>query len=197
MKIKLEKPELISLLKVELKEIEALCVLYDSGKVDAIHDMAKAIVKVFHNNENSKSLLSQLKLTHLPVYCSADTYNPKSLINYLGLLKLEHKIELGWNYYPKLEHVALKPVSQDNWWQNKKIVVDSLGIPYSRAKIIKLVSTNASDLEKMDTSGWKIKGEKEIKINPIPGTIRQIAYELLESFKDTDLNKESKLHYKV
>lgn len=197
MKIKLEKPELISLLKVELNKIEALCVLYDSGQADVILGIAQTIIRVFQNNEDSKSLLSQLKLTHLPVYCSADVYNPKSLVNYLGLLKLERKEELGWNYYPKLDHADLKAVSQENWWQNKKVVVDSLGISYTRAKIIKSISNEAGELERMDTSGWKINGKAEIKVNPIPATVRQIAYELLESFKNTDLTKESKLHYKL
>lgn len=197
MKVKLQKPELIILLKEELSELDKLCSAFDSGNEEVIADMAKVISHIFQNTETSKSLLNQLKLSHISIYCSAEFYNPKSLINYLGLLRLERKAELGWNYYPKLDVRELKFVSSENWWQNKKIIIDSLGIPYTRAKIIKSISFDDVELDKVDTSGWKIKDGKGIKVNPINGTIRQIAFELIESFRNIDFNKESKLHYKM
>jgi hypothetical protein len=50
----------------------------------------------------------------------------------------------------------------------------------------------------LNTSGWTVKNAEGNKstIDPIPETVRQIAFELLESFRGVDLNKESKLHYK-
>lgn len=197
MKVKLQKPELIILLKSKLSDLDKLCSVFDLGNEGVIGDMAKVINHIFQNTETTKSLRNQLKLTHISVYCSAEFYNPKSLINYLGLLSLERKAELGWNYYPKLNVQDLKFVSSENWWQNKRIIIDSLGIPYTRAKIIKSISFADGELNKMDTSGWKIKDGKGIKINPIAGTVRQIAFELIESFRNIDFNKESKLHYKM
>ncbi|MFC3562085.1 hypothetical protein [Pedobacter jamesrossensis] len=195
--MKLQKPELIISLKNELLKLDNLCTLFDSGNEDVVIDIAKTINHIFQNTETSKSLVSQLKLTHLPVYCSAEFYNPKSLVNYLGLLKLERNASLGWNYYPKLNREELKSVSQENWWQNKKVIVDSLENSYTRAKIIKSVANDDRELDKMDTSGWKINGKPQIKINPITNTVRQIAFELIESFRNIDLNKESKLYYKM
>lgn len=197
MKVKLQKPELIILLKEELSELDKLCSVFDSGNEEVITDMAKVIDHIFQNKETSKSLLNQLKLSHILIYCSAEFYNPKSLINYVGLLSLERKAKQGWNYYPKLNPQELKFVSSENWWQNKKVIIDSLGIPYTRAKIIKSISFADGELDKMDTSGWKIKDGKGIKINPVFATIRQIAFEVIESFRNIDLNKESKLHYKM
>ncbi|WP_316805265.1 hypothetical protein [Pedobacter nototheniae] len=197
MKIKLEKPELVLLLKAALEEVEKLCVVYDSGNKAVITDIAKAVIRIFQNGAESKSLLAQLKLIHLPVLCSAETYNSKSLINFLALLKLEHKPETGWNYFSKLNNAELKPVSQENWWQHKKIIIDSKGNSYSRAKIVKLVSDSALVL--LDTSGWQIKDGKgnKVIINPIPETIRQVAFELIQSFNKIDIDQESKLHYKM
>lgn len=197
MKVKLQRPELIILLKEELSELDKFCCVFDSGNEEVITGIAKVISHIFHNTETSKSLLNQLKLNHVSIYCSAEFYNPKSLINYLGLLSLERKAEFGWNYFPKLNPQGLKFVSQGNWWQNKKVIIDSLGVPYTRAKIIKSISAADGELDKIDTSGWNIKDGKGIKINPIAATVRQLAFELLESFKEIDISKESKLHYRV
>ncbi|WP_316797428.1 hypothetical protein [Pedobacter agri] len=197
MKIKLQKPQLIILLKEKLSKLDQLCAVFDSGNEEAVADMAKVISLIFQNTETSKSLLHQLKLGHIPMYCSAEFYNPKSLINYLGLLRLKRKAELGWNYYPKLNSEDLKSVSSENWWQNKKVIIDSLGVSYSRAKIIKSISNDDGELDQLDTSGWNIKDGKGAKINPIAATIRQIAFELLASFNEIDISKESKLYYKV
>jgi len=197
MKVKLQKPEIIILLKEELSELDKLCSVFDSGSEVVITSMAKVVSRIFQNTETSKSLLNQLKLSHVSIYCSAEFYNPKSLINYLGLLNLKRKAEFGWNYYPKLNLEDLKLVSFENWWQNKKVIIDSLGVSYSRAKIIKSISIDDGELDQLDTSGWTINDGKGIKINPIAATVRQIAFELLTSFKTIDLEKESKLHYKL
>ena len=62
MKVKLQKPELIILLKEKLSELEKLCSVFDSGNADVITNMAKVISRIFQNTETSKSLLNQLKL---------------------------------------------------------------------------------------------------------------------------------------
>ena len=76
------------------------------------------------------------------------------------------------------------------------MIVDSDGVPFTRSKLIKSVAD--STLLNLNTSGWKLKdadGNKST-INPIPETVRQIAFEMLESFKEIDLAIESKLHHK-
>jgi hypothetical protein len=196
MKAILNKPELVSLLQQQLIELEILCGEYDKGNENVVALIAEKITRIFHNSDHSKALLSQLKLSHLEMYCSSEIYNPKSLTNFIGLLKLTHKVGKGWSYSSKLNPSELKRVSQENWWNNKKVIIDSDGIAFTRAKIIKSLA-NAEPLA-LNTSGWTVKDAEGNKstINPIPKTVRQIAFELLESFRGVDLNKESKLHYK-
>jgi len=197
MKSILSKPELVLLLQQQLTDIGTLCAEYDNGNEAAIGVIAEKILVIFRNSAQSKSLLSQLKLSHVAIYCSSDIYNPKSLTNFIGLLKLAHHAGKGWNYSAKLDVSELKKVLQENWWNNKKIIIDSDGIAFTRGKIIKSVAI--ADPITLNTSGWKVtdaEGNKST-INPIPETVRQIAFEVLESFKGVNLEKESKLHYKV
>ncbi|NTE03344.1 hypothetical protein G6M26_00300 [Agrobacterium tumefaciens] len=193
----LNKPELVSLLQQQLKDIDTLCSEYDNGNKVVIHDISEKIARIYNNSNQSKSLLNRLKLTHLDFLCSSERYNSKNLTNFIGLLKLEHLAEKGWTYVARLDRSALVKVSYENWWNNKKLIIDSDGNAFTRAKIIK--SEANTDPLLINTSGWKItdaKGDKTT-INPIPETIRQIAFEVLEHFRAVDLNKESKLHYKI
>jgi len=196
MKTILNKPELVSLLQQQLIEIEILCGEYDKGDDAVISSIAEKIVVIFHNSDQAKALVSQLKLGHLDMYCGSEIYNSKSLTNFIGLLKLEHRAGKGWGYTARLECSALKAVTQENWWNNKKVIVDSDGVAFTRAKIIKSLASSSSLL--LNTSGWTVKDAEGNKstIEPIPETVRQIAFELLESFRGVDLNKESKLHHK-
>jgi|GEM_PF-1326845 len=196
MKAILNKPELVLQFQKTLTDIEELCSEYDLGNNDVISLIAEKIMLIFHNTDQAKSLLNQLKLTHVLMYCSAETYNSKSPINFIGLLKLEHRPGTGWAYVSRLDGSPLTKVSQENWWQNKKVIVDSDGLPFSRAKIIKSVAETG--LLSMNTSGWKLKdvrGDKTV-LNPVPEAVRQIAFEMLQSLKNVDLDKESKLYYK-
>jgi len=197
MKIILNKPERVSLLQQQLIEIEILCGEYDKGNDVVIPAIAEKIVLIFHNSDRAKALVSQLKLSHLDMYCSSGIYDSKSLTNFIGLLKLAHRTGKGWAYVAGLDRSVLVRVSQENWWNNKKVIVDSDGIAFTRAKIIKSLASSSSLL--LNTSGWTVKDAEGNKstIDPIPETVRQIAFELLESFRGVDLNKESKLHYKI
>lgn len=185
------------MLRQQLENIKNHCDEYDSGNETIIHQIAEKIVLIFHNSDHSKALLNQLKLSHVPMYCSSEKYNSKNLTNFIGLLKLEHQKGKGWNYSSKLDSSVLITVSQENWWNNKKVIIDSDGIAFTRSIIIK--SLVGVDPLVLNTSGWTVKDAQGNKstINPIPETVRQIAFELLESFWNVDLNKESRLHYKA
>jgi len=196
MKAQLNKSALILQFQQLILDIAGLCIQYDAGDNNVVNLISRKLLTIFHNSEQSKSLLVQLKLGKVSMLCSSDTYNSKNLINFIGLLELEHSKEKGWSYTAKLHKPILAKVSQDNWWQNKKVIVDSDGVPFTRSKIIKSVAD--STLLNLNTSGWKLKDAdgNKLTINPIPETVRQIAFELLESFKEIDLAIESKLHYK-
>jgi hypothetical protein len=196
MKPILNKPELVLKLQQQLEAIQELCAEYDAGNELVINSIAERILLIFHNSDHENSLLTQLKLNHILMYCGSEAYNSKSLTNFIGLLRLEHNPGKGWGYLAKLDQGTLITVSQENWWQNKKVIVDSGGISFTRAKIIKSIMD--VDPIHLNTSGWVLKDAagKKTTINPIPEAVRQIAFELLETFRKVDLNKESKLHYK-
>lgn len=192
----MNKADLITELENHLAEIENLCREYDAGDEDVTTLIAEKIVPIFQSNDQSKSLLAQLKLSHIQLNCSSETYQPKSVNNFIGLLALVHKKQAGWTYVPKLEKSVLVKVSVDNWWHNKKVIVDSNSVAYSRAKIVKGLA--GQDQVAIDTSGWNLKDVQgnHKTISPLPATVRQIAYELIQTFQNIDINKESKLHYK-
>jgi len=196
MKAILKKPELVLALHQQLFAIKAGCNEYDLGNQEVIQSIAADLILLFHNSDQSKSLLSQLKLNHLQFFCSSETYDSKSLINFIGLLKLKHQPGKGWTYVAELDHSVLKKVSPDNWWNNKKVIIDSDGVAFTRSKIIQSAARGV--LPELDTSGWKLKDKtgNKVNINPIPEAIRQIAFELLASFENIDVSKESRLHYK-
>ncbi|PWS31869.1 hypothetical protein [Pedobacter paludis] len=196
MKAILNKPELVLQFQKTLTEIEELCTVYDLGDETVVQLIAEKIILIFHNTDQAKSLLNQLKLTHVLMYCSAETYNSKSPINFIGLLKLEHRPGTGWVYVARLDGASLLKVSQENWWQNKKVIVDSDGVSFTRAKIIKSIADSGPI--NFNTSGWKLKNGTDNKsiINPAPEAVRQIAFEMLQSLKNVDFDKESKLYYK-
>jgi len=193
----LNKPELIVQLQQLLFDIDNLCIQYDGGDKTVISSLAERMVTIFHNSDKSKSVLNQLKLVKVPMACSSDAYDSKRPVNFIGLLNLEHLAGKGWLYTAKLDKSILVKVAQENWWQHKKVIVDSDNVGFTRAKIVKAVAVSAP--VNLNTTGWKLKDAAGVKpiINPIPETIRQIAFELLQSFKNIDLNKESKLHYKL
>lgn len=196
MKVPINQSELFLQFSNSLSEIKDLCNEYDAGHEAITKFIAEKIVLIFHGSAQSKSLIAQLKLGNVPICCSSDHYDAKSPVNFIGLLKLKHVPGRSWGYFAKLDPFALTKVSQENWWKNKKVMVDSSQIAFSRAKITK----SAAGLEQinLDTSGWKIKdaNRNKFSINPLPEMIRQIAFELLESFKNVDLVKASRLHTK-
>ncbi|RZK61959.1 MAG: hypothetical protein EOO95_15690 [Pedobacter sp.] len=196
MKIILSKTELVLMLQQQLKDIEVLCREYDNGNESVASSIAEKIGLIFHGSLESKSLITQLKLGNIQIYCSSDQYEAKSPINFIGLLQLKHQQGKGWGYYAQLNPLVFTKVSLENWWKNKKVMVDSSGIAFSRSKITKALA-GLEDIN-LDTSGWKIKdaGGNKFSINPLPEMIRQIAFELLESFKGVDFVEASRLYNK-
>ncbi|MDP3561720.1 MAG: hypothetical protein Q8R83_06055 [Legionellaceae bacterium] len=127
---------------------------------------------------------------------------------HLGLIVLHHG-KNGWSYAPSLSLERLTEVNQENWWNSKKIIVDTKGNNYTRGRIIKALANQDGgahaadtmdkdyyDLTRMDTSGWVIKDDDgfEGTLDPVPPSIRQIAFETLESFRHIDIAKASRLH---
>jgi len=208
-KIHLSKEELVLKLKEQLSSIEQLCEIYDGGKHFISQDIAVKIRVIFHTTNESKSLINHLKLQHVPLLCTCSSYNSKNLMkSHLGLIAMQHTPEYGWSYVPMLTKTNSKNVNQENWWNSKKVLIDSNGNVFTRSKLVKAVanqdggahvgvSLNSDyyDLTRGTSSGWvfMLDNGKQIQLNPVPPSIRQMAFELLESFRNIDIARESKI----
>jgi hypothetical protein len=211
-KIAFSKKELVLQLKYQLSAIEDLCEMYDKGKTYLAQDIAVKLRVIFHNTNQSRSLINHLKLDHLQMFCTCNKYNPANLLKiHLGLVCLKHEVGKGWDYGPHLIHVQAVKVSIENWWANKKVLVDSEENAYTRSKIIKAIANKDGgahvdehldkdyyDLTRANTSGWVFVTPEggTILLNPVPASIRQMAYEVLESFRNISIYNESKLYDK-
>lgn len=198
-------------LKEQLSLIEAYCKLYDDGMHYVAKDIATKIRILFHNTDNSKALVKQLKLDHVNLFCSAEKYDPKNLITFLGLTNIQHCVGKGWSIGVDLKVERLSPINQQNWWNSKVIIKDTKDNKFTRKKIILFAANKDGgahvdpeidneyyDLIKGFASGFKITSENgsHLPMNPIPATIRKIAFEVLESFRNLNFFNESKLYYK-
>ncbi|WP_183572155.1 hypothetical protein HDF18_03785 [Mucilaginibacter sp. X5P1] len=208
-KVTFSKDELVYQMKLQLSSIEQFCKIYDEDKYYISQDIAVKIRVIFHQTDQSKSLINLLKLNHLPIICTSNKYDSKSLMkSHLGLVSMEHRVDMGWRYSPTLSLMNSKMVNQNNWWNNQKVIVDSNGISYSRSKIIKDIANKDGgahvddsiwkdiyDLTRSTTSGWAMQNHDgtAIPMNPVPPSIRQMAYELLETFRNINIGYESKL----
>jgi hypothetical protein len=209
MKKALDKNDLLAHLEDCLKKIVIFNQIYDSGEQTIARDIAVKLRIMFHNTENSKSLINQLKLNHIKFVDSADKYDPKNLLTHHGLLMLI----MGKNVRqlaPQLELSKIKYTSFDNWWNLDIVLSDQKKNTFTRKKIIlELANTDGGahvdpeinepyfDISRSNTIGWKIHesdSTKDRPINdPIPPSIRQISYETLLTFRKIDVTKESRL----
>lgn len=211
MKTILSKPELVMSLKEQLSLIEAYCKLYDDGMQYIVKDIATKIRILFHNTDNSKGLIKQLKLDHVNLFCSAEKYDAKSLNTFLGLTSLQHRVGKGWSISTDFDMKRLSPTNQQNWWNSKLIIKDANDNRFTRRKIILFASNKDGgahvdpeidneyyDLIKGFTSGFILTSSDgyQLPMNPIPATIRKIAFEVLESFRNLNFFNESKLYFK-
>jgi len=208
-KVKISKDDLVKQLRETLERIDKFCKIYDEGDVSIAKDIAVKLRILFHNTNLSKSLLRQLKLEHIQFVDSAGKYDPKNLIAHHGLLSLSFKgsdVKLT----PLLKSSSLNLVPIKNWWDSKKVIVDRKKNIFTRKDVIlepantdggahvdSEINQNYYDVSRANSLGWIYKndatGEERPLNDPIPPCIRQIAYEVLETFKRIDIEKESKL----
>lgn len=212
MKQKLDKGELIQQLKNQLDKIKDFASLYDSGKPTYAQDIAVKLRILYHNTNSSKSLLRQLKLEHISFVDTGKKYSSNNLMSHWGLITVKSTIGHGhdgsWSYDAPLDKSSeIQTVNFQNWWDSKKIIVDGKKNIFTRKKIIQeLADTDGGahvdeglkedyhQLTKQNSLGWfqvDKWGKSEAMGNPVPPTVRQIAFETLETFKNLDIEKES------
>ncbi|RZK47970.1 MAG: hypothetical protein EOO99_11825 [Pedobacter sp.] len=210
-KIKISKSDLANALTEQLDSLRKFCKYFDDGDLNVYKDIALKIRLIVHETNQSKSLLKQLKLQHITILSGYNKPDPQNLIpSHLGLVGLLFDNEPR-GYSPHLLDNDLVKTSFDNWWNSQKVIIDSNKNNFTRRKIILSVVNKDGgahydgyldqvyyNLTRLDTSGWiKTNSKNEITyLNPVPATIRQIAFELIKTLESIDIMNESKLYQK-
>lgn len=209
MKYKITKEDLLLKLQDQLSKIEIFCELYDNGEKHIVEEIAVKLRVIFHNTDMSKSLLKQLKLEHIEFVDSALRYCSENLVTHLGLVSIKFISNGTSEYIPFLnDYNRNNLVDFKNWWENKKVIVDLNKKKFTRKKIInEIANTDGGahidshlkedyyNLSRRNSSGVFVsKNGIDTSIgNPILASIRQIAHEILLTFRRIDISKESKL----
>ena len=138
MKQKFNKTELIKELQNQLDKIADFAAIYDAGKKNYAQDIAVKLRVIFHNKNNSKSLLRQLKLEHIEFIDTCKKYNSTNLLSHWGLISAETKLgpsqDGSWSYVAPLDKATIQTVEFENWWDSKKVIVDRQKSTFHKTK---------------------------------------------------------------
>jgi hypothetical protein len=212
MKQLLTRNELIGHLRNQLLKLEKFNEIYDSGIHSIAQEIAVKLRIIFHHSENnnSKSLLRQLKLDHIKFVDTGDKFNSHNLLAHWGLLILRMTSSIEKNeFIPRFNDLGFQYVGFQNWWENKKILRGMNQKAFTRKTLIQSLANKDGGAHvdsEIDLEYYELSKKNKIglhKVNsigeriplndPILPSIRQISYETLETFKDMDIEKESKL----
>jgi hypothetical protein len=160
---------------------------------------------LFHHTKNSHSLLKQLKLDHIEFYDSAKLIYDEATTSCKGPIYLKFENNKPWRFHPDLLPGLFKSV-YEFWWDEGPIIINIQQQNFTRKAIILFVSNKDGgahvdmilpgdyyDLSKGESAGWSYtKDSIKYNLNPIPALIRQIAHEVLFTFKYINIETESK-----
>lgn len=177
---------------------------YDKGLIDEAKRLATAIRILLHDGgRNSTSLLTLLKKKHILFYDTSLDYDPNNLLVTPGLLVMKMGPS-GGEYIPPLGNGPPIRYSKGKipfvrWW-NKIVLVDGRGNKSTRRDLVLTVCDKDGGahvdarldeayyaFSRSNSLGWKYQKdgvEQDFGGRPELASIRQIAYEVLESLKD-------------
>ena len=178
----------------QISFIRDSCDLFDQGKIAEGKRIATAVRILVHDTKKSHSLLMQLGYkTRLPFESRAEPNNTSNSGPYHGLLDIALP---AMRYKPKLDGVAARPMSFDDWW-NEPVLKDADGELYSRKDLVLSVANTDGGahvdpemkeayekLSRKNHVGYQVAvGGKPIQWhdNPVLPSLRQIGYEMLET----------------
>ena len=200
-KRKLERKEVCELLKEQLHRLSQQAIIYDTGDYSIAKEMVVKLRVIFHNTNNSKSLVRQLGFHKKKYLDTGKKYDATNYATFHGLLQIHldtNRAELK----PRLNIHEGRYVNLENWWGLKKIIVDKNKKAFTRKEIVLEVANkdggahvdpeiniDYDELSRNNSINWEVKKNGELSEinNPVFPSIRQIVYETIESFKEIDI----------
>lgn len=197
MKVRQSEDDLNSHLREQIQFLLRSSQAYDEGFWSEAKRLAVVIRVLLHDTKDSHSLLSLLKSKDILFYDSAKDYDPENLVSTSGLIAMKHG-PTGWKYVPKLDRGDIK-ITFEPWW-NKIVFVDKMKNIMTRKDIVLAISNKDGGahidprlnkdyayLTRFKSLGWvQVRNgkEKEIEGRPELACVRQISYEIINSFRD-------------
>jgi hypothetical protein len=178
---------------------------FDNGFIAEAKRLAVIIRVLLHDTESSHSLLKLLNRKNMHFYDTSNRYNPRNLLPHWGLIKMEMKSGTdGYSIYkPMLDDVlpsqAKRKISFKNWWTKEIVLEDSNKKPFSRKDIVlglankdggahidPNLNEKYANLTRENSTGWKYTDgtNESIIYGAELASMRQIAHEVLKTFKD-------------
>jgi hypothetical protein len=196
--IKSEK-ELLGHLLIQIAFLERSASWYDNGAEEEAIRLATAIRILVHDTNNSHSLLSQLDKKDILFYDSAIKYIPNAFQTFC-LTSIRMSTKKGAEYRAPLDGRDMEKIDFIKWWEENIIFKDNSGNIFTRKDLVRNVADKDggahvdpnlqeayANLSRFNLTGLKlyVNGKQRgFKNTPVLPSIRQIAYELLETLKD-------------
>lgn len=211
-RIPLSNQEIIEKLKSNISKIEFFSDIFDSGKIDIYEDIAVKLRVLLHSTNSSKSLIRLAKLEHINFVDTSHKFDPKNLVSHTGLIAMNSTNNI-WEYRAFKHLNGHRDVLFDNWWDGKKVLSDKFNHTFTRKDLIcKVANTDGgahvdpsihkdyNEVSRNNSLDWFIIDHsidtRTPLNNPIPPCIRQIAYEVIKTFQNINIEKSTKLYLK-
>jgi hypothetical protein len=204
--VRLQRPEIEQQLEEHLGFLFRSARSFDEGYEGEAKRLATSLRAMVHNTAQSHSLLAQLGLTHTAFTNTATPINPRNLIATPGLVLLEMTVGVGVRYVAPLGQLppsrTQPPSPFPTWWENpvmkieehvwsRKQLVLTLANRDGGAHVDPLLDEDYYRLSRQNLLGWHYgDGVRHVPAtgNPAAAAVRQITYEVLDTFGRTQPN---------
>ena len=190
-------------LRTQVDLLRTYSQLFDSGTEDLALPMATALRVLLHDTKVSISVFKQLGVKDKILFTdTASPIIPGNLLPWFGLVISEVTVGEGGRYVASSasgappSRVEPSAIPFEKWW-NTPLSVDVDRNRWSRRRMVKVVTDKLGGahvdpnvapaevkLNLPDAFGWTVigpRGEAPFGNSPLPPSIRQIAYEVLDT----------------
>lgn len=198
-KYQLSHDDMVEHLRDQMSFLRMSADAYDAGSESEAKRLATVIRVLFHDTNNSTSLLTHLgRKAGLRLTDSAEPINPRNLLPTPGLVMMRAQSGVGGSYVPPLDMLApprqKPPKPFDNWWTDDVTKAPD-GKLYSRKDYVLTTSNKEggahvdhrldsayNDLARNNAFGMMYEetgaAPMPFERNPALASVRQIAWEV-------------------